>query len=160
MCVALGRCLHQVAKSNPAPKGSIPKHLTRAAPDKLVLICQTKRMVNILGKWASLSVAFWAAESLLPGITVTGEASTYLLIAFIFGIVNVTAGNLYRLLTFPITILTLGLWSFVVNAFMLLATDSFVDALFVDGFWWALAGALVISFVSSVVNSVLSSVTK
>jgi putative membrane protein len=117
-------------------------------------------MVNILGKWASLSVAFWAAESLLPGVTVTGEASTYLLIAFIFGIVNVTAGTLYRLLTFPITILTLGLWSFVVNAFMLLATDSFLDALFVDGFWWALAGALVISFVSSVVNSVLSSVTK
>jgi putative membrane protein len=117
-------------------------------------------MVNILGKWLSLSVAFWAAESLLPGVSVTGDAFTYVVIAFIFGIVNVTAGNLFRLFTLPMTLLTLGLWSIVVNALMLLATDSFSDALFVDGFWWALAGALVIGFASSVVNKVFSSLVK
>jgi putative membrane protein len=93
---------------------------------------------------------------LLPGVTVSGDLFTYIGLAFIFGLVNLTAGNLLRLFTFPITFLTLGLWSVVVNAMMLLATDSFSDALLIETFWWALAAAVVIGMAAAFVNRVFN----
>lgn len=120
--------------------------------------CQNTNMTKIIGRLLSLSVAFWVATEMLPGVYVNGDLFTYVGLAFIFGLVNLTAGNLLRLFTFPITFLTLGLWSVVVNALMLLATDGFSDALFIETFWWALAAAVVIGFAAAVVNRVFNTI--
>jgi putative membrane protein len=117
-------------------------------------------MKKLLSRWVSLSVAFWLATFALAGIQVTGDAFSFIGIAFVFGLVNATAGNLLRLFTFPITFLTLGLWSVVVNALMLLLTDSLSDNLSIAGFWWAVAGAVVIGIASAIINRVIDSVVR
>jgi putative membrane protein len=110
------------------------------------------------------AVALAVAAGLLDGISVgpgTTEERvlTLLAVAVIFGLVNAIVRPIVRLLTFPLFVLTLGLFTFIVNAFMLLLTawigDQFDLAFEVDGFVTALLGALVISVVSFLVNLVL-----
>ena len=112
---------------------------------------------------AALGVAVW----LVPGLAMTPYAEgsplfvtgpsvetllTYLLVAVIFGVVNTVIGNLIRIVAFPLYILTLGLVSLVVNGLMLLIVNSISDwigfGLSVDGFWWGVLGALVLSLSS------------
>lgn len=114
-------------------------------------------MVRLLLRWISLSLAIWLAAYLLTGVSVTGGWMTYAWVALVFGLVNATVGALTKLFTFPITFLTLGLWSFVVNALMLLLTDNISDALAIESFWWALGAAVVISVASAIVNKVVDS---
>lgn len=114
-------------------------------------------MKKLLSRWVSLSIAFWLATFVLTGVEVTGDAFSFIGIAFVFGLVNATAGNLLRVFTFPITFLTLGLWSIVVNALMLSATDAISDNLTIAGFWWAIAGAVVIGIASAITNRLIDS---
>jgi putative membrane protein len=111
------------------------------------------------------AIALAVAAALVDGISV-GQASTsqrvltLLAVAVVFGLVNAVIRPIVRLLTFPLFILTLGLFTFVVNAVMLLLTawiSDRLDLLFhVDGFIAALLGALVISIVSFLLEIVLS----
>jgi putative membrane protein len=82
---------------------------------------------------------------------------TYLLVAVIFGVVNTVIGNLIRIVAFPLYILTLGLVSLVVNGLMLLIVNSISGwlgfGLSVDGFWWGVLGALVLSLSSWLIGS-------
>ena len=84
---------------------------------------------------------------------------TYLLIAFIFGIVNATVGTLIRIVGFPLYVLTLGLISFIVNGLLLLIVDWISDligfGLQVDGFWWGVLGALVLGIISWLIGLVV-----
>jgi len=110
-------------------------------------------------------VAIWLATELLSGLTIEGADSTgskigiILLIALIFGIVNAVVKPIVKVLSIPLYILTLGLFTLVVNALMLLLTSwitSFTDwHLVIDGFWWAVGGALIISVVSFVLSVVI-----
>ncbi len=112
---------------------------------------------------AALGVAVW----LVPGLTMNAYAEgsplfvtgpsvetflTYLLVAVIFGVVNTVIGNLIRIVAFPLYILTLGLVSLIVNGLMLLIVNSISEwlgfGLAVDGFWWGVLGALVLSLSS------------
>jgi putative membrane protein len=117
-------------------------------------------LVGILVNVAALAVA----TALVDGITIPpGSASDQALVllgvAVIFGVVNAVVRPVVRLLTFPLFLLTLGLFTFVVNALMLLFTawlSDQVDLPFaVDGFGAALLGALIISVVSFALNVVL-----
>lgn len=110
-------------------------------------------MIKLLIRWAVLSVALWLAAYLLPGVYVEGNAFTYAGIAVIFGLVNATLGTLTRIFTLPLTFLTLGLWSIGINALMLLVTDSFSDALNIDGFWWAAGASIIIGVSSAALNT-------
>ena len=110
------------------------------------------------------AVALAVAAALIEGISVgpgtTGErVVTLLLVAVIFGLVNAIVRPIVRLISLPLFILTLGLFTFVVNALMLLLTawigDQFDLAFEVDGFWPALLGALVISVVTFLLNVLL-----
>ena len=110
------------------------------------------------------AVALAVAAGLIGGISVgpgtTGErVLTLLAVAVIFGLVNAIVRPIVRLISLPLFILTLGLFTFVVNALMLLLTawigDQFDLAFEVDGFWSALLGALVVSVVSFVLNVLL-----
>jgi putative membrane protein len=108
--------------------------------------------MRLLLRWAALALAFWAATSIVPGITVNGKAGTYLWVALLFGLINAFLGSLVKILTFPVTLVTFGLFIFVVNAAMLSLTARWSDALDVKDFWTALLASLVISVVTTLLR--------
>ncbi|WP_327718102.1 phage holin family protein [Streptomyces sp. NBC_00490] len=117
-------------------------------------------VVKTIANAGALAVAVW----LLDKITLTGDSTgkkiaTLILVALIFGIVNFLVKPVVKLLSLPLLILTLGLFTLVVNALMLMLTSWLADKLdlsfHVDGFWTAVLGALIISIVSWALNVVL-----
>ena len=98
------------------------------------------------------AAALWAATQLVDGISFTGDIPTLLGVALVFGVLNVILRPILKLLTLPFLILTLGLFTFVLNAVMLLITSAASEALglqfHVNGFVPAFIGALVVSIVS------------
>ena len=85
---------------------------------------------------------------------------TLLLVAFIFGVVNGILGSIIRVIAFPLYILTLGLLALIVNGLLLLlaswlSTTIFVFGLVVDGFWWAVLGAVVMAILSAIIGAIL-----
>ena len=99
------------------------------------------------------AAALWAAGELIGGIDLEGDFWTILLVALIFGLVNTFIKPLLKLLSFPVIILTLGLFALVINAAMLALTAQVTDALSVKDFWSALLGAIVITLISAVLNT-------
>ena len=106
------------------------------------------------------ALAFWAATFLISGITVIGGAKTYLWVAFLFGLINGSIGSLVKLLAFPAILLSLGLFSFVINAAMLMLTAKWSDRLDVNNFWSALLASLIISIVTTFLDQLFKKVTK
>lgn len=122
----------------------------------------TNFVVKTLANAAALGVAIW----LVSGITLDDGTSTghralsLILVALIFGLVNLIVKPVVRLLSLPLFVLTLGLFTIVVNAAMLLLTSWLAkqfDLSFhvADFFWSAIVGALIISIVSWALNMVL-----
>jgi putative membrane protein len=113
-------------------------------------------LASLLIRWAVLGVAFAVTSWVLPGMNVTGGFWAYVWVSAIFGIVNAIIGTILRILTFPLTVLTLGLFSVVVNAILLEITDGLTDRLFIDSFWWtAILAAIVMSIVSMILDAML-----
>ena len=118
-------------------------------------------MKSLLIRWVALGAAFWIAARYLTGVHVANnDFLTFAGLALIFGLVNATLGTVTKIFTFPITILSLGMWTIAVNALMLLFTDTLSDSLHIESFWWAVAGALVIGISSAIINNVLSAFLK
>ncbi len=101
------------------------------------------------------AVAVLVTGRLLSGVTVS-SFGTAIVVAIVLGIVNGVLGPVLVLLTLPLNILTLGLFSFVIIAGLVMLTDALVPGFKVASFWWALAFA----FVLALVNSVFHSLTK
>ena len=101
----------------------------------------------------SNALAFWAATSLVSGVTVNGGAWTYLWVALLFGLINGLIGSLLKLFTLPAILLTFGLFTFVINAAMLMLTAGWSEKLDVTNFWSALWASLIISIVSTIITS-------
>ena len=78
---------------------------------------------SLLISWAVLAVAFALTSWILSGLTVSGGVWGYIWVSALFGIVNAIIGTILRLLTFPLIILTLGLFAIIVNALLLELTD-------------------------------------
>jgi len=116
--------------------------------------------VRLLLRLVSGALAFWAATSLIAGITVIGGVKTYLWVAFLFGLVNGLLGSLVKLLTLPAILLSLGLFSFVINAAMLMLTARWSDRLDINNFWSALVASLIISIVTTFLNQLFKKATK
>ena len=107
----------------------------------------------ILIPWIIVAAAFAVTAWLLDGMTVTGGVVDYLWLALLFGIVNALIGTILRILTLPLTILTLGLFSIVVNALVLVITDNLSGSLSIDAFFWtAIWAALLLSIVSTIID--------
>lgn len=117
-------------------------------------------MKNLLIRWVALAAAVWVSAYFISGITVDGGVGSYFWIALVFGLINAVLGTIIRLFTLPLMILTLGLFSLIINTGMLLLTANLTDALQVDGFWSAFLGALIISIISSILGKTAKSVTK
>ncbi|MEE8602687.1 phage holin family protein [Euzebya tangerina] len=106
----------------------------------------------ILVKVAINAAALWAAAALVTGIELTSEFWGVVGVAVWFGLVNAIIRPVARFLSFPFLIVTLGLFTLVINAAMLLLTDWLSVGLQVSGFTTALLGALVVSLVSWVLS--------
>jgi putative membrane protein len=102
------------------------------------------------------AAALWVATRLVPGVTYTGDVVPFLGVAFLFGVANAIIGPIAKFVTFPLIIVTLGVFALVVNGLMLWLTSSFSQALglgfHVSGFWSAFVGALVVSIVSTLLS--------
>ncbi len=109
-------------------------------------------MLNLILRVAVNSVALWVAAQIVTGISLSDSVPAVLLVAVIFGLVNAFIRPIALLLSLPFLILTLGLFTLVVNTAMLGLTAWLTDNLRIDGFWSAFLGALVISIVSWVLS--------
>lgn len=101
------------------------------------------------------AVALYVTASILPGFTIGSDSvGTLLLIALVFGIINAIVKPVVKLLTCPMVILTLGLFSLVINALMLLLTSAIVgETVFhIDGFGTALLAGIVMAIVAMIVE--------
>jgi putative membrane protein len=111
------------------------------------------------------AVAIWVATAVVPGVTASGDGVgrtilTLLVVGAIFGVVNALVKPIIKFFSLPFYVLTLGLFAFVVNAFMLEIVSWLSDQLNIsfhidDFFWSALGAAVVVTFVSMVLNLVL-----
>lgn len=105
------------------------------------------------------AAALYVAVLLVPNLDYEGEWWKFLLVAFIFGLVNTFLRPILRILTLPITILTVGLFLLVINALMLLLTDAISDelqlGLTVGDFPAALLGSIVVSIVGMLLSAVI-----
>ena len=124
-------------------------------------------MTNFLIRTGVNAVALWVAAFLLDGIVLAEDDTTFaskfttiILVALIFGVVNAVVKPIAKVLAFPAIVLTLGLFTFIVNAFLLQLTEWIAEPLglsfVITKFWWdAVLGALIITVVSMVLNWVL-----
>jgi len=111
--------------------------------------------MGLLLRWLILTVAIIIASYLLEGIHVSGFFSAFFAAA-ILGILNALFRPILILLTLPINILSLGLFTFVINALMLMMVSGIISGFEVHGFWTAVLGSLIISIISWLLNSFIS----
>ena len=117
-------------------------------------------MRSLLLHWLLNAAALWAAAALIPGIDFTGGPGRLLVLAAVFGLVNSTLRPLLTILTCPLIVLTLGLFTLVINGLMLLVTgwvsESWNLGFTVSGFWSAFFGGLVVGLVSMMLSLALA----
>ena len=110
------------------------------------------------------AAALWAATRLVPGISFDGDWRYLLVVALVFGVLNVCVRPILILLTLPLFLLTLGLFTLVLNALMLWLTSAVSDALglgfHVAGFGAAFLGALVVTVVSFMLSLFVGSAVR
>jgi putative membrane protein len=107
--------------------------------------------VRLLLHWILTAIAVWIVAHVVPGIRVSGPTAA-LIAALVIGLINATLGLVLKILTFPLTILTLGLFWFVINAVMLELAAAFVKGFYVRDFVAAFIGAILLSIVSSLLQ--------
>jgi len=113
-------------------------------------------MRGLLFRWLILTAAVFIASWLLEGITVAGPGSAFLAAATL-GILNAVLRPVLILLTLPINILTLGLFTFLINALMLKIVSGIIPGFAVRGFWTAILGALIIGVTENLTVQYLAS---
>lgn len=111
--------------------------------------------MGLLIRLAANALAILAAAYIVPGIEVAGGLSL-LAAAFVLGLINAVVRPILLFLTLPFTLVTLGLFIFLLNAFCLWLTAWLVKGFEIHGFWTAVLGALIVSVVSWLVNVFLS----
>jgi len=104
--------------------------------------------------WLLITLAVFVSAELLPGVSIDNLYTAFL-VAVVLGIINTFLKPILLILTLPINLFTLGLFTLVINAGLIMLTDKIVGSGFsVDGFWWALAFSLVMSIVQAVLHQI------
>ena len=105
--------------------------------------------------WVLSALAVWIMSRVVPGIHVSGPVAA-LIAALVIGFINATIGLVLKILTFPLTLLTLGLFWLVINALMLeLASALLAPGFQVRGFFAAFVGAIVLSLVNLLLKAIV-----
>ena len=112
------------------------------------------RLLRLLVLWLVHTIALMAVAYLVPGVAVASFGSA-LVAALVLGLVNAVIRPILILLTLPATILTLGLFIFVINGLLFWFVGSFIQGFVVAGFWWGVAGAIVYSIFSMVLSALV-----
>lgn len=103
------------------------------------------------------AAALWVTTQIVPGVTYTGGWVAIFGVALVFGVVNTFIGTTAKILTFPLVIVSVGLFILVINGLMLWLTSSIAASLglgfHVRGFWPAFWGALVVTIVSGALTA-------
>jgi putative membrane protein len=107
--------------------------------------------MRLLLNWVLSAIAVWVVAHVVPGISVSGAVSA-LIAALAIGFVNATIGLVIKILTFPLTLVTLGLFWLVINALMLKLASVLVPGFEVRGFLAAFLGAILLSLVNSLLH--------
>jgi len=110
--------------------------------------------MRLLLTWLINALALLAIKYILPSITVDSFV-TALIVAVVLGLINTLIRPIFVILTLPVTILTLGLFIFVINGLLFWAVGSFVPGFHVDGFWAGVFGAIIYSIISWALSAVL-----
>ena len=103
--------------------------------------------MRMLLNWVLSALAVWIVSRVVPGIYVSGPLAA-LIAALVIGFINATVGVVLKILTFPLTLVTLGLFWLVINALMLKFASALVPGFQVRGFFAAFVGAIVLSLVN------------
>lgn len=104
--------------------------------------------MRLVLRFLVIAAAVWIVAAVVPGVVVREGVESYLVIALIFAVVNLLVKPLLRLLSFPLLLLTLGLFLVVINAALFGLTALLTDRMTVDGFGPAVVAALIISAVT------------
>ncbi len=112
-------------------------------------------LIKLILKWVISAVAIMGTAYLLKGIIVPGPYIAFVL-ALVFGLLNAVLRPVLIILTLPVTILTLGLFTLVINGFLFWLPTTFIEGFVVENFWWAIGGALLVSIFSWIGNALLS----
>lgn len=110
--------------------------------------------MKLIARILITALALLLVAQIIPGIEV-GGLYTALVAAVILGVLNVLVKPILVILTLPITLLTLGLFIFVINALLFLFVASFVDGFKVDGFFAAILGSVLVSVISTIGNKLI-----
>jgi putative membrane protein len=110
--------------------------------------------MRILLVWILNAIALWLVALLVPGVQVEDPLHAFIA-AVVLGLVNALVKPLLVILTLPITVLTLGLFLLVINALLFWGVGSLLPGFHVDGFWWAMLGALVYSVLTWALSALL-----
>ena len=108
--------------------------------------------MNFLTRLVTSSLAVLVVTYLLPGVSVD-NAVTAIVVAAVLSLLNMLLKPVLILLTFPITVVTLGIFLLVINALLIMLAASLVPGFNVDGFWWALVFSIILSIVTGIFNS-------
>lgn len=111
---------------------------------------------NFLVKILLGGISVLIAEFLLPGVHIDDFITGFILAAVII-LINLTLKPILILLTLPLTLITFGLFLLVINALMILLADHFIDGFSVEGFWWAILFAIVLSIINSLFGNRMNS---
>jgi putative membrane protein len=112
-------------------------------------------MVSLLLHWLISALSLMIVAYLFPGIQLQGLGAA-LIAPIVIGLINATIGLILKIVTFPLTILTLGIFWLVINALMLQLAAAFVPGFYVAGFLSAFFGAIVLSIVSTILHSLVA----
>lgn len=116
-------------------------------------------MTKFVLRWVVNAIALFLAVYLIPGVRLEGGWVSILWLALIFGLINAFLRPLLKLLTCPLIILTLGLFTLLINTFLFWLTSligqAFGIGFTIDGFWSAFLGGLVVSVVSVIMSLIL-----
>ena len=110
--------------------------------------------MRMLLNWVLSAVAVWIVAKVVPGVHVSGPWAA-LIAALVIGFINATLGLVLKIVTFPLTVLTLGIFWMVINALMLELAAFFVRGFQVKGFLAAFLGAIVLSLVNLLLRSIV-----
>ena len=114
-------------------------------------------MVRLLVQWLLSAIALLVVSNLVSGFQVDGLGPA-LTAALVIGLLNATVGFILKIITFPISIITLGLFLLVINGLMILMASSIVHGFHVRGFVPAFWGAVVLALLGMVIRAVAKGV--
>jgi len=110
-------------------------------------------LVHWIVNWLLGALALWLVAQIIPGIQIR-DFGAALLATIVIAVVNITIGPILRFIAWPITVLTLGLFRWVLNAFLLKLASMFTPGFRIDGFLNALIGSLVLTILDIVLRRV------